>query len=394
MIKFLDTPKKSIFEILTYVIFLVFFYRVALYSFDWIIAFKAALIDKADKIFWDFEVIYCAVKNLLLIQEPYKSIYTCSPSHKDFFYPYMPLTLQVFKPLLYLNFFNAKLLWGFLNILIFFYSFLCLKKILKSKYSLILYFLIIIFALDKTVIYSFISGNVSFILFSLFIIAYYHLLTNNRQLFFYFAVIFISLFNIYFLIYLFLPLFLKKKNSLFYISVSIFITLGIYYLDWIYEKDFFISYIKSFQTTLGGTAHGSSGIGFLNLFQKFSEYFSYNNFQTPIFLYLSFTTITLYIFFRIISKIDFNKEKTLFSALILLFLSILLPRLVVYEMILIVPLMLYLIENLEKFYTKKYTKVIFLVFFSFFLINGDSSLTFLLVILTFFITFLPAWRNW
>ena len=131
-----------------------------------------------------------------------------------------------------------------------------------------------------------------------------------------------------------------------------------------------------------------------NLFQKFSEYFSYNNFQTPIFLYLSFTTITLYIFFRIISKIDFNKEKTLFSALILLFLSILLPRLVVYEMILIVPLMLYLIENLEKFYTKKYTKVIFLVFFSFFLINGDSSLTFLLVILTFFITFLPAWRNW
>ena len=112
------------------------------------------------------------------------------------------------------------------------------------------------------------------------------------------------------------------------------------------------------------------------------------------FLYLCFTTIALYIFFRIISKIDFNKEKTLFSALILLFLSILLPRLVIYEMILIVPLMLYLIENLEKFYTKKYAKLIFLVFFSFFLINGDSSLTFLLVILTFFITFLPAWRNW
>ena len=155
-----------------------------------------------------------------------------------------------------------------------------------------------------------------------------------------------------------------------------------------------MSYIKSFQTTLGGTGHGSSGIGLLNLFQRFLEYFFYNNFQILILLYLCFTVIILSIFFRIISKLNFNKEKIISSALILLFLSILLPRLVVYEMILIVPLMLYLIENLEKFYTKKYVKFIFLVFFSFFLINGDSSLTFLLVILTFFITFLPAWRNW
>ena len=78
----------------------------------------------------------------------------------------------------------------------------------------------------------------------------------------------------------------------------------------------------------------------------------------------------------------------------LFLLSILLPRLVIYETILIVPLILYLVENLEKFYTKKNANIIFLFFFGFFLLNGDSSLIFLFLILTFLIIFLPAWRNW
>ena len=65
MINFLNFSIKKIFEIILYLIFFVFFYRIFFYTLDWIIAFKAALIDQADKIFWDFEVYYCAIKNLI-----------------------------------------------------------------------------------------------------------------------------------------------------------------------------------------------------------------------------------------------------------------------------------------------------------------------------------------
>ena len=52
------------------------------------------------------------------------------------------------------------------------------------------------------------------------------------------------------------------------------------------------------------------------------------------------------------------------------------------------------INYAKKFYTKKNANIIFLFFFGFFLLNGDSSLIFLFLILTFLIIFLPAWRNW
>ena len=172
MINYLNFSKEKFFQIILYIIFFIFFFKIFFYTFDWIIAFKSALIDKADKIFWDFEVGYCAIKNLILDNDPYKSIYTCSPSHKDFYFPYPPLTLSFFKPFSYLNFFNAKLAWGFLSISVFIYSFLCLNKILKTRFSLFLYFLIIIFSLDKTLIYSFITGNISFVLLNLLMSIY------------------------------------------------------------------------------------------------------------------------------------------------------------------------------------------------------------------------------
>lgn len=393
MINFLNPSIKKNFDIILYLIFFVFFYRIFFYTLDWIIAFKAALIDQADKIFWDFEVYYCAIQNLILDNDPYKSVYTCSPSHKDFYFAYPPLTLNFFKPFSYLNFINAKLAWGFLSISTFFYSFLCLKRILKTRFSLILYFLIIIFSLDKTVIYSFFTGNVSFILFNLLIIGFYQFI-NKREFLFYFIVVFISLFKIYFLIYLFFPILLREKNSFFYVSSSIFFIFSIYFFDWIYEKDYFLSYIYSFQTTLGGTEHGLSGIGILNLFQKTLDKFSYSDIRISLVAYLFFVGIILYSFFIFTKKLIFNKERIIFSSIVLFLLSILLPRLVIYETILIVPLILYLVENLEKFYTKKNANIIFLFFFGFFLLNGDSSLIFLFLILTFLIIFLPAWRNW
>ena len=120
MINYLNFSKEKFFQIILYIIFLIFFFKIFFYTFDWIIAFKAALIDKADKIFWDFEVYYCAIQNLILDNDPYKSVYTCSPSHKDFYFPYPPLTLNFFKPFSYLNFINAKLAWGFLHFFILF----------------------------------------------------------------------------------------------------------------------------------------------------------------------------------------------------------------------------------------------------------------------------------
>ena len=393
MINYLNFSKEKFFQIILYIIFLIFFFKIFFYTFDWIIAFKAALIDKADKIFWDFEVGYCAIKNLILDNDPYKSIYTCSPSHKDFYFPYPPLTLSFFKPFSYLNFFNAKLAWGFLSISVFIYSFLCLNKILKTRFSLFLYFLIIIFSLDKTLIYSFITGNISFVLLNLLIIGFCQFI-NKRESLFYLIVIFISLFKIYFLIYLFFPILLRQKNSLFYVGASIIFILLIYFFDFIYEKDYFLSYISSFQTTLSGTEHGSSGIGLLNFFYKILENFSYLNIEILLFVYISFVSIILSLFFIFTKRLNFKKERILFSTIILLMLSILMPRLVIYEMILIVPLTLYLIENLEKLYTNKSSNIIFLFFFGFFLLNGDSSLIFLFLILTFLFTFLPAWRNW
>ena len=120
------------------------------------------------------------------------------------------------------------------------------------------------------------------------------------------------------------------------------------------------------------------------MFQKTLENFSYSKYSNII-ISISFFCWNYFVslFFIFTKKLNFNKERIIFSTIILLLLSILLPRLVIYEMILIVPLILYLIENLEKLYTKKNANIIFLFFFGFFLLNGDSSLIFLFLILTF-----------
>ena len=88
MINYLNFSKEKFFQIILYIIFNIFFFKIFFYTFDWIIAFKSALIDKADKIFWDFEVYKCAANKLINDQNPYTLLTECMPSKKPFIHNY------------------------------------------------------------------------------------------------------------------------------------------------------------------------------------------------------------------------------------------------------------------------------------------------------------------
>ena len=116
--------------------------------------------------FWDFHIIYCQSKTFFLGNIPYGSNVhgDCLDPRITLIANFLPSTLEILKYIGSINIKTANFFWVFLEIISFFLIFVVLKETFKFNYEW-RNFLLIFVSFGSTIFFSFISGNISVILY-------------------------------------------------------------------------------------------------------------------------------------------------------------------------------------------------------------------------------------
>ena len=335
--------------------FLYFFLLIAILNNVSHFVRKNLLGDRVD--FWDFHVYWCSANKLINDINPYggETIKNClSHFNFDLYFSYPPIILKFLSFLGYLEFNTAKIIW----ILIIGISFFVIIIFLKKTYQIpkiIIFSFILIFTGGGLVWSALLAGNISIILYAILSIGIYYLIKKKKYIY-YLSVCFISLAKFPFLIFLFMPTFLygykELKKSFFYL----FLTLIIYYLQFYFDKELFISFLNSTKTYRGenfllihGTGIGVHGIIDLyqNLLYEKTNIKIFNpsgliSFLAHILISGIFFLSSFFLFKK--KNINLNQTKLLISFFIVIFLCCF-PRISSYDFFLIVSSFFYIVRN-------------------------------------------------
>ena len=350
--------------------------------------------------FWDFHIIYCQSKTFFLGNIPYGSNVhgDCLDPRITLIANLSPSTLEILKYIGSINIKTANFFWVFLEIISFFLIFIVLKKIFKFDYEW-RNFLLIFVSFGSTIFFSFISGNISVILYGFLALGIFFL---QKKLFnyYYIIVLFVSLFKFYYLTFLLLPFYILGWKSLRNILVSIILFFVIQYFFYIKNPDLTIVFLDVIQGKVEGhfPTRFLTGTGLYSIIEKMPWIFlGINNFEKSFFsletnLFFWFITssiISLSVFVCLNGKrIKNSKNHFLFCISFgILVINLIIPRLVVYDLILTVPILFYLLNqvNFKKFQINEFKFKFFFIFL--FLVFFDHHFPFF-VIITFLTLFI------
>jgi hypothetical protein len=350
--------------------------------------------------FWDFHIIYCASKTFFLGNIPYGSNVhgDCLDPRITLIANFSPSTLEILKYIGSINIKTANFFWVFLEIISFFLIFVVLKETFKFNYEW-RNFLLIFVSFGSTIFFSFISGNISVILYGFLALGIFFL---QKKLFnyYYIIVLFVSLFKFYYLTFLLLPFYILGWKSLRNILVSIILFFVIQYFFYIKNPDLTIVFLDVIQGKVEGhfPTRFLTGTGLYSIIEKMPWIFlGINNFEKSFFsletnLFFWFITssiISLSVFVCLNGKrIKNSKNHFLFCISFgILVINLIIPRLVVYDLILTVPILFYLLNqvNFKKFQINEFKFKFFFIFL--FLVFFDHHFPFF-VIITFLTLFI------
>ena len=333
--------------------------------------------------FWDFHIIYCQSKTFLLGNIPYGL-----NVHGDCLDPKITLTanlsvstLELLKYIGLINIKTANFLWVFLEIISLFLVFIIFGKIFKFDQNWRNIFLFF-FSFGSVVFFSFFSGNLSVILYGFLAIGIYFL---EKRLFnyYYITILFVSLFKFYYLTFLLLPFYILGWKSIKKILITFFLFFVIQYFFYIKNPELTITFFDVIQGKYQEDlpTRFLTGTGLYSIIEKMPWIFlGINNFENSFFslqtnLFIWFiisSTIFLSILYCLNNKkIKNSKNHFLFCISFgILVISLIIPRLVVYDLILTVPILFYLLNRIDfkkfkidEFKSKFFFIFLFLVFF-------------------------------
>ena len=343
--------------------------------------------------FWDFHIIYCASNTFFSGNIPYGL-----EAHGECLHPnikltanFLPSTYEMLKYFGSLNILVAKFIWVFLEIISIFLLFIVLKKIFKFDYQWRNIF-VILFSFGSTIFISFISGNISVILYGLLALGIYFLYKKIYN-YYYLIVLFISLFKFYYLAFFILPFYILGWKSLKNIIVYLLLFLAIQYSFYLKNPDLTIAFFDVIQGNIEGNLpiRFQTGTGLYSIIEKmpwiFSGIYNFEKSFFPLkinllFWFIASFTITFATFFCLNSeKIKKSKKHFLFCISFgVLVINLIFPRLVVYDLILTVPILFYLLNqiNFTKLGISEFKSRFFIIFL--FLVIFDHHFPFFISI--------------
>ena len=316
---------------------------------------KNILGDRID--FWDFHVYWCSANKFINGINPYGgiTIKNClSQFNFDLYFSYPPIVLKFLSFLGYLQLNTAKIIWIIIIGISFFTIIFFLKKTFQIP-KIIIFSFLLIFTGGGLVWSALLAGNISIILYAILSIGIYYLIKKKKAIY-YLSVFFISLAKFPFLIFFFMPIFLygykEIKKSFFYL----FLTLFIYYLQFYFDKELFMSFLNSTKTyksegflLIHGTGIGVHGIIDLYqniLYEKTSLKLFNPSGLISFFIHILISGIFFLSSFFLFQKknINLNQTKLLISFFIVIFLCCF-PRISSYDFFLIISSFFYIVRN-------------------------------------------------
>ena len=331
----------------------IFFLLIAIYNNLSHFIRKNILSDRID--FWDFHVYWCSANKFINGINPYggETIKDCLTKFNfDLYFSYPPIILRSISFLGNLDFIYAKIIWIFVIISSFYLIVIFLQKIYSFKF--LFFSLLLLFTGGGLIWGSLLAGNISVILYAILIIGIYFLI-NKKNNFYYFSVTLVSIVKFPFLIFFFLPLFLKDfkeyKKIIFYFSLTILI----YFLQFYFDSKLFLSYINSTLSYKGenflkihGTGIGIHGI--IDLYQGIIYEKTKINFFKPSGIYsfllhnlISFTLFISAFFLFDKKKPNLKQKKFLISFFVAIFLCCF-PRISSYDFFLLISSFVYVVN--------------------------------------------------
>ena len=316
---------------------------------------KNILGDRID--FWDFHVYWCSANKFINGINPYGgiTIKNClSQFNFDLYFSYPPIVLKFLSLLGYLQLNTAKIVWVIIIGISFFIIIFFLKKTYQIPRIIIFSFLLI-FSSGGLVWSALLAGNISIILYAILSIGIYYLIKKKKEIY-YLSVFFISLAKFPFLIFFFMPIFLygykELKKSFFYL----FLTLFIYYLQFYFDKELFMSFLNSTKTyksegflLIHGTGIGIHGI--IDLYQNIIYEKTNIKLFNPsgsfsFFIHILISGIFFLSAFFLFQKknINLNQTKLLISFFVAIFLCCF-PRISSYDFFLLISSFFYIVRN-------------------------------------------------
>ena len=350
--------------------------------------------------FWDFHVHYCSAKNFLLGNFPYglNALDNCLNPNINLTVNFSPGTLELIKYLGYLNNSNANILWVFFEIISLFSFFFILKEIFKFNYEW-RNFLIFFFSFGGTIFISFVSGNISVILYGLISLGIYFLYKKFFN-YYYFIIIFVSLFKFYYLSFLIIPFYLLGQKSVNKIFLSIILFIFIQYFFYINNPSLTMEFLDVIQGKYPDQLpiRMQTGSGLYSIIEKIPWIFlGITNFNKSFFsleinlilwLIISFI-ILLSIFYCLnLEKIKKSKNHFLFCLSFgILSIDLIIPRLVVYDLILTIPVLFYILNqiNFKKLIKTNFDLKTFFIFIFFILFDHHFPFFVVIAFLTLFL---------
>ena len=312
--------------------------------------------------FWDFHVYYCGAEYYLKGLVPYGD--SSLGILKDCLNPNIlltvnnsPLALEILKFLALINFSNAKFIWiilEFFSILIIYYVFgkIFFKQILDYKY-----FLLFIFSFSGITFVNFWGGNISIILYGILSLGIYALVKKNSSIFF-FVIFFISIIKFYLLVFLLIPFLMDSKKYSYRIFLTILVYFLISYIFAKYNPEITKIYFNEVFVNLNDVVRKEPGTGTFSIIEKMPNviYSLFNDgtlefsFKTNFIIWsISLSFLIASIFIILNSKNYENKDTRMkFSITMGILIAMLsIPRLVSYDLIICLPVIFYLITQLN-----------------------------------------------
>ena len=307
--------------------------------------------------FSDFYLIYAGSEILNQGSNPYKE--WLEIHNNPFFNP--PIVFQLFKFIANFEYSQIVKIWFFFLFL----SYFCIPFILFKTFKINLkFFYIFLVCFGGISISVFLTGNLSIILSAFFAISLFFL-SKDKYHFFYLILSILSLIKFPYLIFFGIPFLvrgLKKEvfiNTFFYLT---FISL-LYLISFYQNSELFISWINSLEFSKSIGDSGDFGRGLFRLFENYFFSGSYLNYI----IYFLISGILFLFLILLFKNSKILKDTNLAIAFSIVALSIFLPRLKSYDVLITIPCLFFIIKNLDfkisKFINSSIKFLLFLMLF-------------------------------
>lgn len=291
--------------------------------------------------FSDFYLVYAGSEILNNDLNPYKEWIEFHNS--PFFNP--PIVFYLFKFMASFDYNIVVKLWLFISLIAFFSIPIILFKIYKTQEYFYLHILFFLFCFGGISISVFLTGNISILLNALFALGLFFL-SKKKDNFFYIILSILSIIKFPYLIFFGLPFLLRNLDYKIFFNLILYLSiiLLIYGIFYFINKELFISWIESLKFSNQIGDDGDFGRGLF----KILNYFFYSN-SLLSFVFYFFISSILFLSILLASKFSkFLKNKDeLLIAFGIVSLSICLPRLKSYDLLITIPSIIFILNNLN-----------------------------------------------